>query len=136
MATSDLMAVIDKAQEGAFKPYACYGSEEDALTFYFKEDADYARRLNSRITIFLSQETNELVGCQIKSIRHVLEDLGWFDVDIQHGKVKLSLLFVACHAEFEEPAARQYYRQIGNRVRETDIELDFRQALDAGMTCT
>jgi hypothetical protein len=124
MAEIDFDTLMNSATEGKFEPYAYYGCEEDALTFYFNPAADYARRINSRVTVFLSLETNELVGCQIKSVRHVLEDIGWFDVAIKTGKVRLDLLFVACHADFDDPDARSIYRQIGQHVKDAGIEVD------------
>jgi|GEM_PF-3308140 hypothetical protein len=105
-----------------FSPYAYYGEEEDALTFYFSGERDYAKRINSRVTVFLSEETDELVGCQVKSVRHVLDDIGWFDVSIKHGKVKLSFLFVACRGEFGEED-KLLFREINRHAMETDLEV-------------
>ena len=123
--TGDLMEwVSEPRQEGPFEPYAYYGAEEDALTIYFKEDADYARRINTRVTVFLSLDSDELVGCQIKSIQHVLEDIGWFDVSIKHGRVQVAMLFLACHGEFaDEPEAREVYRAIGKEVSRAGLEV-------------
>ncbi len=116
--------VNQKRGDGPFSPYAYYGNEEDSLTMYWKEDADYARRLNSRVTAFFSLDTDELVGCQIKSVRHVLEDIGWFDVSIQHGKIRIDMLFLACRAEFaDEPESRKIYRRIGEEVSRTKLEV-------------
>lgn len=92
----DLNDFLDKTRlDGDFKPYMYYGQEEDSLTLYFKPDADYARRLNSRVTAFYSLEDNSLVGCSIKSIRRVLDDIKWFDVQIEDEQSKLKMLFVA-----------------------------------------
>ncbi len=128
MATSsgDLTELVEQhRKEGPFKPYAYYGSEEDALTTYWRGDADYARRLNSRVTVFLSLESDELVGCQIKSVRHVLEDIGWFDVSLKHGRVRVAMLFLACRGEFAgEPESRKIYRRIGEEVSRTQLEVD------------
>lgn len=107
---------------GEFKPYYYYGSEEDSLTVYFRGDADYADRINSRVTLFISMEDEELVGFQIKNVRSVLEDIGWFDVSISHGRIKLKLLFVALRGAFESsPDERQLYRQIGQKLSDIDL---------------
>jgi hypothetical protein len=113
-------------EEGPFKPYAYYGAEEDALTVYFKGDADYARRLNSRVTVFLSLDSGDLVGCQIKSVRHVIDDIGWFDVSIKHGKAELGLLFLPLHGAFaDDDDARQFYRKLGDMARRSRVEVEF-----------
>ena len=121
----DLTELIDAhREEGQFKPYAYYGDEEDALTIYWRADADYARRLNSRVTVFISLDDDSLVGCQIKSVRHVLEDINWFDVSIRHGQVRVDMLFLACRGEFADaPESREIYRQIGEEVSRMQLEV-------------
>lgn len=107
-----------------FRPYAHYDPDSDALTFYFSNEADHGRRLNSRVTIYLADESGELVGCRIKGVHAVLEDIGSFDVSIAHGKVKLTMLFVALHGTFSnDPDARSLYRQLGRRIGELDLEV-------------
>jgi hypothetical protein len=129
MATNsgDINELVALGREGGqFEPYAYYGEEEDALTVYFRGDADYARRLNSRVTVFLSLDSEELVGCQIKSVRHVLKDIGWFDVSIEHGKARLDLLFLPLYGAFPDgDDARHFYRKLGEMARRAGIEVDF-----------
>ncbi len=72
---TDLIKEAENADLTAFEPYAYYGEEEDVLTMYFRGDADYTRRINSRANVMLSLDTDELVGVQIKSVRHLLEDI-------------------------------------------------------------
>ena len=111
--------------EGDFQPYAYYGDEEDALKVFLSDAPDYAKRLNSRVTLYLSLDDSELVGCQIKSVRHVLEDIGWFDVSIKHGKIRLDLLFVAMHGSFDnDPEARELYRRLGASAAEHQLHVD------------
>ncbi len=77
-----------------FVPY-CYLSEAaDALTVYFEGDADYSRRLNDHITLYLSLETNEIVGCRIKGVSEILKDLPNY-IRVNHGGVELSVIFFA-----------------------------------------
>lgn len=126
---ADLMEIINQhRREGPFRPYAYYGAEEDSLTVYFQGDADYAKRLNSRVTVFLSLDDDELVGCQIKSVRHVLEDIGWFDVSIKHGKVRVDMLFLACYGQFAgEPETRELYRRLGEQASRSRLEVEVPQ---------
>lgn len=125
--TVDLIEFVKQHKPtGDFKPYAYYGAEEDALTFYFRGDPDYAKRLNSRVTVFLSIDSNELVGCQIKSVRNVLEDIDWFDVSISHKGAKLKMLFVAYLGTLsDDPEARKVFRELGRipSDRMADLEV-------------
>lgn len=115
----------EKTAGREFSPCAHYDPDADALTFYFSNESDYAKRLNSRVTIYLSDETDELVGCRVKGVRSVLEDIGEFDVAVSHGKIRLKMLFVAFQAVFaDSPDARVVYRKIGHAVKESDLELE------------
>jgi len=78
--SAELIAHIKAhAPAGDFRPCSYYGPEEDALTFYFRNDPDYAKRIDSRVTIYLSMDDHELVGCQLKGLGRVLRELGELD---------------------------------------------------------
>lgn len=111
-----------------FKPCAFYGREEDALVFYFRNDPDYAKRVNKWLTLYLAMDSNELVGCRVKGVRRVLEDIGNFGIDIGHKKVKLRILFLALLGAV--PAeAKQDFLKIGKAATETDPELEIERAV-------
>lgn len=77
-----------------FVPY-CYLSEQaDALTVYFEGDADYSEWLNEHITLYRSLETKEIVGCRVKGIESVIQDLPNY-IRVKDGDVELSILFLA-----------------------------------------
>ena len=119
-----------KASSKPFQPYAYYGKEEDALKVYFSDEQDYAKRLNSRVTVYLSLETDEIVGVQIKNVRQVLEDIGSYDIAIQHGKLKVQLLFLAMRGEIiEHEQDREFFRKLGAKASEAaGLELDVSNA--------
>ena len=110
---------------GEFRPCAYYGPDEDAMMFYFRNDPDYAKRINSRVTIYLSMESNDLVGCQIKGVGRVLRELGQFDIEIRHGKIKLKIVLLAfLDRMLELPDTRDVYREVFRRATETDVDLE------------
>lgn len=77
-----------------FVPYCHMSKDADTLTVYFEGDADYSKRLNDHVTLYLSLETNEIVGCRIKGISGILEDLPNY-IRVDHGGVELSVIFLA-----------------------------------------
>lgn len=77
-----------------FVPYCYLDTASDSLTVYFEGDADHSKRLTDHITIFLSLETNEMVGCRIKGVKGILEDLPNF-IKVNHNDVELSVIFLA-----------------------------------------
>jgi hypothetical protein len=109
---------------GEFSPCAYYGPEEDALLFYFRNDPDYAKRINTRVTIYLSEDTDELVGCQIKGVGRVLHELGQLDVTIKHGPVQLAIVLLAfMEPMLQRPETRNIYREVYKRAKETEVKL-------------
>lgn len=113
-----------KPSSRPFEPYAYYGEEEDALKVHFSGEQDYAKRLNSRVTIYLSMKTDEIVGVQIKNVCQVLEDIGSYDIAIKHGKVKIQMLFLAMRGDIiEHEEDRDVFRKLGTKASESQIEL-------------
>ena len=123
--TIALMSYLhSRPMEDQFRPCVYYGPEEDAVMFYFRDDADYAKRMNEWLTLYLSIDSDELVGCQIKGVGRVLEDIGYFGVDVTHKKIKLQIVFLAfLGAAADDPVAREYYRKLGEAATETNTEL-------------
>lgn len=116
---------LEESSGKKFVPCAHYDPDSDCVTFYFSNEPDHGKRLNSRVTIYLSDESNELLGCRVKGVRSVLEDIGSFDVSISHGRVKLTMLFVAFHAVFgSDSDSRIAYRKIGQAASDSDLDLE------------
>jgi hypothetical protein len=123
MATAlDLKEMIDSYPlTGTFEPSIYYCRESDTLTFYFRDAPDYAKRLGKHVTLYLSLENDELVGCQIKSVRGVVKNLPNF-VEIRHGKVKLRFLFMAFMGDVDEQY-RSVYGELGKYAEDRELEL-------------
>jgi hypothetical protein len=77
-----------------FVPYCYMSKQADTLTVYFEGDADYSKRLSDHVTLYSSLETDEVVGCRIKGISSLLEDLPNY-IEVKHGQVQLSVIFLA-----------------------------------------
>jgi hypothetical protein len=70
---TDFMTALEASEPPHFTaPQVRYGYEEDSLLFYFRQEESFAQRVNNVITLFLSFEGHEVVGCQIKGLRHKL----------------------------------------------------------------
>lgn len=110
---------------GAFQPCAYYGAEEDALMFYFRNAPDYAKRIDSMVTIYLSLDDNELVGCQIKGVGRVLRKLGELDLAIEHGRIKLDIVLLALMDRMLDiPDLCSVYREVYKQAKEGGVELE------------
>ncbi len=90
-----------------FQPYHELNLETDTLTFYFRGDADYSKRLSDHVTLYLSVDKDELVGCRIKGISGILEDLpNYIDVTGDDGELQLSLVFLPFRGEVKQSEQR------------------------------
>lgn len=89
-----------------FVPYSHVNNETDTLTVYFEADADYSKRLSDHVTLYLSLETDEIVGCRIKGIAGLLEDLPNY-LTVNHNDVQLSLIFLAFRGGADEEVSDQ-----------------------------
>ena len=95
MSEADLIAIL-KANPPAnkFVPYCYLNKDSDSLTVYFEGDADYSERVNDHLTIYRSLDTKELVGCRIKGISGIIEDMPNY-LHYDRDGIQLSVLFFA-----------------------------------------
>jgi hypothetical protein len=105
-----------------FQPYVEISPEADALTFYFKPDADYSQRLTDHVTLYRAVQSNELVGCRIKGIRGILDDLPNF-LHVDHEGVKLSMVFWSFRGGLVDDEARGTFRQLAEAAGDMPLQM-------------
>ena len=118
----DLMQYLATAKREAFQPKPIYSVHGDFLTFFFRDDDAYEQRVDELLTIYLSEGSNELVGCKIKGVSQILRTLGNFGVMIRDKQLMLSMLFLAGMAVSKTPESKEKYELIGKRTQ--DVPLD------------
>ena len=65
-----------------FTPQPAYRSDIDSLIFLMSDETAYAKRVNNILTVFVSGETDEVAGVEVKGFRRVLENMRRFKVRI------------------------------------------------------
>jgi hypothetical protein len=82
-----------------FEPTATYDPDGDCIEFLAKPDPFYAERVDDLVTVYYSQETNEVVGSLIKGVtafcKKISETMPGFQIEIRHGRVQLVHIFRA-----------------------------------------
>src|SRR4051812_4626289 len=82
-----------------FEPTATFDRDGDCIEFLAKPDPFYAERIDDLVTVYYSQETNEVIGSLIKGVARfcakITEQMPGFKIEIMDGKVKLVHLFLA-----------------------------------------
>jgi hypothetical protein len=112
-----------------FKPIATYDRDGDCIEFLTKPDAFYAERIDDLVTVYYSQETDEVIGSQIKGVskfcREVEGKLPGFKIEIHDGPVRLQHIFLArmWSARLEPQAlATLTYRKLVEVSRDAVVE--------------
>src|SRR5690554_5702983 len=89
-------AVMAMAKDApAFKPSAYYDKHGDCIEFIAKPDPFYAERVDDLLTVYYSQESNEIIGSLIKGVGRLLEQFPGLDIEVQDGRIRLQHLFRA-----------------------------------------
>lgn len=82
-----------------FEPTATYDPDGDCIEFLAKPDPFYAERVDDLVTVYYSQESNEVVGSLIKGVRNFCERISLtmpgFKIEIKDRRVRLVHIFRA-----------------------------------------
>jgi hypothetical protein len=100
-----------------------YFAEGDYVTFYFRDERCYERRVDDLLTVYLSMATNDLMGCKIKSVKHLLETAGNLFVSIDAGKVKLAFLFALGERVARDPEQKRYYSELAVLTKDAELQI-------------
>ena len=82
-----------------FEPTAIYDPDGDCIEFLAKPDSFYAERVDDLVTVYYSQETQEVIGSLIKGVRgfsqKILKAMPGCQIEIRDGRVRLVHIFRA-----------------------------------------
>jgi hypothetical protein len=114
-----------------FEPTATYDPDGDCIEFLARPDPFYAERVDDMVTVYYSQETNEVVGSLIKGVRkfcdEILATIPGFRIDIKDGRVRLVHIFRArlwtSHSEPRDLVTLTYEKLI-QVAEESEVETE------------
>lgn len=114
-----------------FAAMAHYDADGDCIEFSISRESFYAERIDTLVTVFRSQETNEIVGSLIKGVRkflrQVLRQSPGFRIEVRDGRIKLTHLFTAkLWTEEMDPKAVPgiIYQKLREKAEQTGAEVD------------
>ena len=64
---------LRKIQPGNFKPQPYYDRKADAIYFHFSEEESRMERVDSLLTLFISEETGQITGFSIKGFGGIIK---------------------------------------------------------------
>ena len=120
-------------KSGEFKPEPYYESKTDSLIFYRHNTPSYSKRINKYLTVFLSDDGDNLVGVEIKGLSVIMsavENLGDVEMcdpvsinDDDGTSIDLSV-FVRCSLVTDaddEPVKAKHYEELDRVARGVKI---------------
>ena len=119
MSNSDFAEHVMKLSRSApaFEPTVTYDPDGDCIEFLSKADAFYGARIDDLVTVYYSQESNEIIGSLIKGVNGFVKKHPGLQIDIQDGRVRLVHLFRANYWNKQNP------QQIESRTYRKLIEV-------------
>ena len=106
-----LLNVLQRERLAPFKSSCYYCPEADALNLHFRADEYYAERVDDRLTVYLSLDSDQLVGCQVKGIRHTLHRFEGFGIGVSGQDVDVVAVFFA-HGMLAKVTERKRYAEL------------------------
>ncbi len=109
-----------------FEPVATYDKDGDCVEFLARPGSFYAERVDDLLTVYYSQENDEVVGSLIKGVSKYCQKLKkimpGFSVIIQDGSVMLAHLFLARMLESSmEKVQVRVYKKLQEAAEETKV---------------
>ncbi len=118
---NELMDVLFSEPVGEFRPYVEVSREADAINVYFSADADFSERMSEHVTLFRSIDTNEVVGCRIKGITGIMQDLPNF-LNYDKDGVKLRVIFWSFRGEVDNEKSRKELIELADKAGDLELE--------------
>jgi len=118
----DLKQYLEGRKCKGFNPVPHYFANGDFLTYYFRNDRCYAQRVDDLLTVFLAMGSNELVGCKIKGVKHILQTAGNFGVTVDNGALPLGLFFFVGAALAKDDVQKKRYEELGRLAKHATLD--------------
>lgn len=78
---AEFEAFVESApdRDGPFKPFVYHDRDNDLIEFFLSNENYYGKRVDGRLTLYLSQESDEIVGCLIEGVE--IEETGTLETE-------------------------------------------------------
>jgi len=106
-----------------------YNPSGDSIHYHLTPEEFFGDRVDDKLTLYRSRETNEVVGCQIKGISAILKKFGDFHLSVHHDDgLALAQFVVVSHVTAEnsrygQEERRQLYLYILERLGKAKVNL-------------
>ena len=105
-----------------FAPTLEYSEVGDFITYYFSNAECYGHRVDDLLTVYLSMDGDEVVGCKVKGIAKILGTLGSFGINVHDADTRLSLLFLGGAFVSKPGESLEYYRRLAEWTKQIPLD--------------
>ena len=118
----DLKQYLAEHKCKGFKPIPHYFPSGDYVSYFFRNDRAYARPVDQLLTVYLAFGTNELVGCKINGVKHILNTAGNFGITADGGELRLGLFFFVGAATAKDEEQQRRYEELGRIAKDATLD--------------
>ena len=130
MANDDLAdrVLAEYGPAGGFEPFSSYNREGDCIEFYFSNEPARAKRLDGYVTVFIGEDSNEIVGGMVKGVHtSLLDRFPGFQAFIESGSAKIVVL-LAGPASTADADLQRYYKPLIDKADHVGMRADLQPA--------
>lgn len=98
-----------------------YSSDGDCLSVFFSPSLCYAKRMDGLLTVYLEEGTDELVGCKVKGVSQLIENIQTTIHIKQDGEVQFSLILLAAAGSSRE---KNFMYEISQKTQGMTIRIE------------
>lgn len=118
----DLKQYLQEHKCKGFRAVPHYIPRGDCVTYYFRNERCYAHPVDQLRTVYLAFETNELVGCKINGVKHILNTAGNYGVEVAGGELRLGLFFFVGAATAKDEEQKRRYEELGRIAKDATLD--------------
>ena len=97
---------------GPFKPFAHYDPDGDCIEFFVSPESFVAERVDTWVTVYHGEHSNEVIGSLIKGVSKLLEQFPGLVIDIECGRVRIAHILRARAWASGDELVRKSYKKI------------------------
>lgn len=128
-ATETLAESIRRNPHKGLKVAPQYFPEGDFVTLFVSGGLFYADRVDDLVTVYRSEDTDQIIGCKIKSVNSILQNFSGFGVLIEDHTVSIGLLFFgAANDDERRDAYRELCAKLGKDAMNQRVQVPQLQA--------
>ena len=108
-------------------PFVEVDAAGDCIEVLLSSDSYYAERLDSRVTVYMSRDSGDLVGALVKGVRKIVECMPGLRIEITDGPVQLEYVFTASlwsHGHTAPPVVVHTYKKLRQMAEAANLSVD------------